>query len=151
MDRRTLREKAVQALFQVDRTGISAEQALENLRTSRDEDEETMTEEDASFLQALTEGATREQDRTDPAIQTYLKRWSLSRLSAVDRSILRLAAYELICRSDIPGKVSVNEAVELAKRYSTESSRQYINGVLSNLYQEQNEEENTVEKGDSGN
>ncbi|MMZ68629.1 hypothetical protein D1872_313360 [compost metagenome] len=66
----------------------------------------------------------------------YLKGWQVSRLSRVDRQILRLAAYEMVFMDDVPAKVAVNEAIELSKHFGTEESGKFVNGVLGRIIQE---------------
>lgn len=135
MNRRTLREKTIQALFQIDMTGVHPEKAVKNVMDAG-EDDEPWSEKDRAFLHEMTAGTVEKQEEVDRVVSRYLKGWTLSRLSYVDRAILRLGAYELLYRDDIPGKVSVNEAIEMVKTFSTDESKQYINGVLSNIFHE---------------
>jgi len=79
----------------------------------------------------LTAGVASRQTELDEMITEYSHTWTIHRMPAIDRNILRLAIYELLDRSDVPVAVIINEAVELAKRFSTEESGRYVNGVLS--------------------
>lgn len=79
----------------------------------------------------LTAGVALRQTELDEMITEYSHTWTIHRMPAIDRNILRLAIYELLDRSDVPVAVIINEAVELAKRFSTEESGRYVNGVLS--------------------
>ena len=69
----------------------------------------------------------------DEVISGYLKGWRMERLSRVDRQILRLAIYEMTCRDDVPPKAVINEAIEIAKRFGTEESGRFVNGVLGRM------------------
>lgn len=125
MSRRDVREKIVQALYQLEfhRDGYTfADDWLAELNDA-----------DKQFYDELFSGMTAQLDQLDQQISQFLKGWTISRLPAIDRAILRLATYELTAREDIPANVTLNEAVELAKLYSTDESARYINGVLSQL------------------
>ncbi|AMA72517.1 MULTISPECIES: transcription antitermination factor NusB [Aneurinibacillus] len=132
MNRRTSREKAVQVLFSVDMTQAEPKQVLENL-LEEDEGQAEQKERNIDFLTDLVEGTIAHQAEIDRKISQYLRGWTIGRLANVDRAILRLAGYEMMYRDDIPIKVTLNEAIELAKRYGTDDSPKFINGVLSSL------------------
>ena len=126
MDKRTLaRELAMQALYQLD---VQGEHYLGELgvflRESSDNDVVL------SLAESWTRGAWTNLSECDKLIKTAAIKWELSRLSQVDRSILRLGAYQLKYCEDIPGKVVINEAIELAKKYSGAQSPGFVNGVL---------------------
>ena len=99
----------------------------------RDFVEESLDEADTAFIQAETLGVQQKQEELDEAIGAALKGWKVSRLSRVDLAILRLAAYEILYMPSLPVKVSINEAVELAKRYSQEAAPAFINGILGTI------------------
>jgi len=86
------------------------------------------------FAKILATGACEHRAEIDATIQAHTDNYRLDRLSAVDRSILRLAIYELLFRDDIPNVVSINEAIEVAKRFGTEESGRFVNGILDNLH-----------------
>jgi len=86
-----------------------------------------------AFARELVAGTLGQRGEIDALIATAAENWELSRLAAVDRNILRLAVHELAGRSDIPAKVSINEAIELGKRYSTAQSGAFINGLLDRI------------------
>lgn len=88
---------------------------------------------DLLYIQDVSGGVKARQDELDARIEKYLVGWSLERLARVDLAILRLAAYEIFYRDDIPGPVAVNEAVELSHQFSTEEAGGFINGVLGSL------------------
>ncbi|MFB3882687.1 MAG: transcription antitermination factor NusB [Armatimonadota bacterium] len=122
------RELALRALFQVDVGGASPEEAFEAVR-----DPERYAEETSGFARELLSGASAHADHLNSVIERNAKGWSLDRMANVDRNILRLALYELLYRPDTPPSVVVDEAVELAKRYSTAESGRFVNGVLGNV------------------
>lgn len=88
----------------------------------------------ADYLRILIQKTIREQKRIDSSLSLSLTDWRLERLSYVDRAILRLAACEILFLAEIPPKVSIDEAVELARFFGTESSARFVNGVLDSLY-----------------
>ena len=87
-----------------------------------------------AFSKELVRGIYENRNRIDKLIKKASKNWRLERMSRVDRSILRLCVYEMLFMENIPHKVSIDEAVELGKRYGTEESGAFINGVLDNIY-----------------
>ncbi len=127
MSRRLAREKVVQALYQMDMTGVSADEAVASVL------EDQVSQIPVDFIEDLVSGTEKHLAEIDRVISSFLQGWTLGRLSYVDRSILRMAVYELMYRQDIPQKVTLNEAIELSKSFSTEESSRFINGVLSNI------------------
>jgi transcription antitermination protein NusB len=125
MKRRTAREKALQALFQIDMTELEPKEALENVL----EENENMDD----YLEMLVLGFAQHQERIDTAIRENLEKWSFERLAKVDRNILRLATYELLFVDSVPDKVVINEAIEVAKRFGDDQSGKFINSVLSKV------------------
>lgn len=89
-----------------------------------------------SFIEGLFEDISKNSAKIDAIITKHLKDWSIERLPAIDRSILRIALAEILYRDEIPFSVSINEAVELAKMFSDEKSAKFINGLLGNLQDE---------------
>ncbi|GFP27794.1 transcription antitermination protein NusB [Candidatus Hakubella thermalkaliphila] len=85
------------------------------------------------FVMSLVEGVAEKKEYIDDLIQESSRHWSLERMPIVDRNILRMAIYEILFMEDIPLKVSINEAVELAKTYGTDESGRFVNGVLGNI------------------
>ncbi|SMO40159.1 transcription antitermination factor NusB [Melghirimyces algeriensis] len=131
MSRRLVREKALQVLYQCEINPLGKEASVERTIRSLEKD---VQEESLSFFIRITDGVFKERDLIDSKIQQYLKeKWTIARLSYVDRSILRMAVYELLYEKEIPKGVTLNEAVELAKTYSAEESARFINGVLGNI------------------
>ena len=88
---------------------------------------------DMEYVKRVVKGIEENKDSLDRKIEKYLRNWKLNRLSKVDVAILRICTYEFLYEEDIPEKVSINEAIELAKKYSSEKSAPFINGVLGNM------------------
>ncbi|RSK27795.1 transcription antitermination factor NusB [Bacillus sp. HMF5848] len=124
MNRHQAREKALQALFQIDMTKTSAEEAIEAVLEDKSPH---------SLLVELVNGVVQQQEAIDEFITKHLENWSLSRLARIDRNILRIAAYEMRFLDDIPVNVSIDEAIELAKTFGDDQSSRFVNGVLSKL------------------
>jgi len=129
LSRRLARDIAFLALFEIDVGKQRAEQALKHsldgFNISSDEEE---------FVSDLVKGVVEKKAFLDDLIRKHLVKWELDRLSAVDRNLLRLALFEIIYRADIPNVVSINEALELAKKYgSTGEAVGFINGVLDRV------------------
>ena len=99
------------------------------------------------FSKQLVLGVSEHRKLIDRLIRKSSKNWRLERMSHVDRNILRLGVYELLYQKDIPHKVTIDEAVELGKKYGTEESGSFINGILDNIYATLKLEGITVEKG----
>ena len=85
------------------------------------------------FADPLIRGAVEHRDEADVLIRKYARNWDIKRMAAVDRNILRLAIYEMLHRDDIPPVVSINEAVDIAKRFSTRDSGKFVNGILDKI------------------
>ena len=85
------------------------------------------------FADPLIRGAIRNRDAIDEKIKSHAKNWDFHRIAAVDRNIMRLAIFEMLFREDIPPVVSINEAVDIAKKFSTEDSGKFVNGILDKI------------------
>ncbi len=142
MSRRLAREIAFKTLFQIDMGDSEPELALNKMLgkgDSFDFDSEDFSQEgelsprEKEYVAQVVMGCLKEKAYIDDCIKVYLKKWCIYRLSGVDRSLLRLAVYEIKFREDIPSAVSINEAIELAKVYQGEESASFINGVLDNI------------------
>ncbi|MEK4628290.1 MAG: transcription antitermination factor NusB [Solibacillus sp.] len=123
MKRTEARQKALQALFQLDSTELSVEEAIGHVL----EEEQKSN----AFLEKLVRGTTEKQAEIDAALEQKLEKWTLSRLPKIERTVLRLAIYELLFDQETPNKVVMNEAIELAKTFGDEKSSKFVNGVLS--------------------
>ena len=106
-----------------------------------------ISEDIRQFAVVLIDGSLRNMDEIDELIKTYSKNWKFERLSAVDKSILRLSIYALIHLPDIPSAVTINEGIELGKIYGGESSGQFINGILDAIHKYELKREETAESG----
>ena len=123
---REARELALQALYQVDvGEGTDRERGLALFWGHFNRGEEV-----DPFARELIEGVLANQQRIDELIATTAERWKLPRLSRVDLSLLRLATYELMERAEIPASVTINEAIEIARRFGSEDSAAFVNGIL---------------------
>ncbi|MFB5759527.1 transcription antitermination factor NusB [Paenibacillus medicaginis] len=141
MKRRLARELAVQSMYHMEMNEVKAEEAVDMLlqEAAEDNEAEVVVKDEAALRQYvlnMVAGTWEQRSAIDTLLTDYLKGWQVSRLSRVDRQILRLAAYEMIFREDIPGKVAVNEAIELSKHFGTEESGKFVNGVLGRLIQD---------------
>ena len=126
MDKRTrARELAMQALYQLDIRGTEVLEYLNGFFIENEPDDSVR-----SLAWQWTKGAWENLDNCDELVAASTIKWELSRLCLVDRNILRLAVYQLKFCPDIPPKVVINEAVELAKKFSTDKSSSFVNGVL---------------------
>jgi N utilization substance protein B len=85
------------------------------------------------FAEPLIRGTLQHRDAIDEHIKKHVKNWDFSRIAAVDRNVMRLAIYEMLHREDIPPVVSINEAVDIAKKFSTHDSGKFVNGVLDKI------------------
>ncbi|MCL5047077.1 MAG: transcription antitermination factor NusB [Actinobacteria bacterium] len=128
MGRRTAREAALKVLFQVD---VGKNDPEEALRSTIQED--GLQEREAGFAGDLVRGALSHLGEIDAMIAPLAVDWTLNRMANVDRNVLRLAVYEILYLDDIPASVSINEAVDLAKTYSTSESGKFVNGILGNI------------------
>ncbi|CAM4267912.1 transcription antitermination factor NusB [Paenibacillus phoenicis] len=141
MKRRLAREIAVQSMYQMEMNEVDANEAVTMLLTEAMEENEgevELSDVDATraFALELVNGTWSRKDAIDSLLEDYLKGWQISRLSKVDRQVLRLATYEMIFRDDVPGKVAVNEAIELAKHFGSPESGKFVNGVLGKMIQD---------------
>ncbi|AXF54791.1 transcription antitermination factor NusB [Salicibibacter kimchii] len=125
MNRRLARIRAVQALYQIEMTGIEWKLALQS---SMDDEEEA-----DDYLYDVIPGVLAVQPKIDEQIAGQLEHWALERVGNVDRAVLRLAVYEMQHREDIPVNVALNEAINTAKAFGGDEAGKFVNGVLSNL------------------
>lgn len=127
--RRLARELAIQFLYQFDLAGGALDESLAAFWQTQPSVNDAVR----AFAENLIHGCMTNRATVDQKIQQYTEHWELPRIAAVDRNILRLAIYEMLCRDDIPPVVSINEAVDIAKRYSTRESGAFVNGILDRL------------------
>jgi len=136
--RRVAREVAIQYLFSHDLNKIP--EATAELSDSADNasgdpfwELRPTRKKERAFAEGLLKGLAEERQQIDSTLAAAIENYSFHRLAAVDRNILRLAAYEILFRDDIPVAVSINEAVEIAKRFGTTDSAKFVNGVLDRI------------------
>jgi N utilization substance protein B len=123
------RERAVQALYQLDVDASDLDDALVRFWRSFEPVEREVREQ----AEELVRGVAAHRRAIDDAIEGASANWRLDRMAKVDRNVLRLAVYELLHRPDVPVKVVLNEAIELGKKYGSESSGAFVNGVLDQV------------------
>jgi N utilization substance protein B len=128
--RREARELAVQMLYAVDSNGNIG--LREILQTFREEQPEVFSRV-REFAEALVQGVQSQREVIDEAIKARSKNWSLTRMPRVDLNVMRMAVYELMFRADIPKKVSINEAIEIVRRYGDKESPSFVNGILDEI------------------
>jgi N utilization substance protein B len=126
--RRKARIAALQALYEADVSGHDPRAALARLSA-----EEGLNDAQSEFARALLEGVIKERDAIDDIIQRAAPQWPIEQLSAIDRNILRLAIREILMNNGAPIRAAINEAVELAKSFGSDSSAKFVNGVLGSV------------------
>ncbi len=128
-NRRRSRELALQALFYMD---MSQQESIETLElycaTFKPAPQAV------NFFIELVKGVLVYRESIDGIIEKFSSNWKVRRMSCVDRNILRIAAYEILFREDIPAKVSINEAIDIGKKFGTEESGAFINGILDTIH-----------------
>lgn len=127
------RERALNVLFEADIRGCPASEVVGRIQAPLDD-----------LTLSLVDGVSSSRERIDSVIASHSHSWTLDRMAATDRNILRIATYELMARVDVPSAVILNEAVSLAKRYGTDDSGGFVNGVLAAIAR-------SVRNGKSGN
>lgn len=138
MSRRLARETALQVLFQLDMTGET-----ENLKpvVYKWAEEFAVPEGSIPFAEELVKGTLTHKEAIDQKLEKLSEGWPLARMANVDRNLLRLATYEILFREDIPGRVTLNEAIEIAKRYGSDESAKFVNGILDKVVESINKKD----------
>ena len=132
MRKRTLaREYALQILYQYE---LNPEELSKVLSTFWERLEETPPVEVCIFTERLVRGTKEHLKEIDETIVRAVENWDFNRIAVLDKNIIRFAAYELLYLEDIPPKVTINEAVNLAKKYSQEESGKFVNGILDRIH-----------------
>jgi len=127
-NRRISRELALKVLFQIEFSKQKLKDIFDQFWV-----ENQVSDEVQGFTKSLVEGTLRNLSEIDAVIQSGSTNWKLSRMSTVDRNLLRQASFELLFLNDIPDSVTINEAVDIAKKFGTEESSSFINGVLDKI------------------
>lgn len=128
MGRRASREIAMKLLYQLEIQKDDREEQIDYVL-----EENSLNDKDREYVTDVVEGVAKNLSHIDNIIEDHSKGWKIGRISKVDLSIMRLSIYEICFRNDIPYSVSVNEAVELAKKYSNEDAGAFVNGILSKV------------------
>lgn len=131
MSRRAAREKALQALYEVEVGGSGLQEALDNSISGKE-----LQGDSHQFARILLMGAWEKREASDGLIGKYARDWKLERLAVIDRNILRIAVFEMQDSDNTPHEVAINEAVELAKLYSSKKSAAFINAILDSISKE---------------
>jgi N utilization substance protein B len=126
--RREGRELALQTLYALDLNPMEVRESLRQLRENA-----RVQASVRAFAEELVTGVMENREVIDRKIDEQSKNWAISRMGRVDLNILRIATFELLCRDDIPRNVTINEAIEVAKRFGTEESPAFINGILDEI------------------
>ena len=126
MKRHEAREKALQTLFQLEGTELTMKEAIEHVMEGNDD----------NFYTLLVEGTYSNMAAIDEKLKGHLENWSLERLPKIERTILRMAVFELSYMEDAPSRVVMNEAIELSKTFGDDKSSRFVNGVLSKFTDE---------------
>lgn len=127
--RRRARGLALQALYEIDSVGHSVDQVIERYIEQND----TLEGETAEFFRTMVQQTLKSRTTLDQLISDHAPEWPVDELAIIDRSILRIALWELALSENTPLKVAINEAVELAKRFGSDSAPRFVNGVLGAL------------------
>ncbi len=127
-NRRKLREAALQILYLLEYNSTTIRNAFRDQKALLPE-----AVDDQEYLRLLVEGVAARRDEIDATIRMYSTNWRLERMAVVDRNILRLATFELAHVPDVPRKVCINEAIEVAKRFGGDDSPSFINGILDRI------------------
>lgn len=144
MKRRRAREYALQFLYRIDFIKVSERnnnkaKGLLGIKNNLEvfwADTDEKDPDTKAFAEDIISGTIKNLKEIDPLIQKVAKKWKISRMASIDRNILRFATYELLFRKDIPSAVTINEALEIAKKYSTSESAAFINGILDKIAKE---------------
>ena len=126
--RRRARALALQALYEIDSAGRNSEEVVTRLLADK-----RLSEDNITFIRELVDGVIKSKGELDENIKRFAPAWPVKQIPLVDRNILRLAIFELLFDNKVPGKVAINEAVELAKSFGSDNSARFVNGVLSSV------------------
>ena len=129
--RRETREWIIQFLFQLDFNATPIDVALKDFWEEKDPNEREKT-----YALEIIKGVVQRKDELDDRLSQYAKRWDSERMGAVDRTVMRVALFEMLYREDVPPVVSINEAVHFAKDFSSFQSGRFVNGVLDRIRKE---------------
>jgi len=123
--RREARERALGLCYELEARGVSADDVLDDLTATPDE-----------YAEIIVRGVAEHRDELDAALRKYSEHWAVERMPAVDRALLRIGAYELTFQPELPVAVVIDEAVSLARQYSTKDSGRFVNALLARIADE---------------
>ncbi|MBF0217496.1 MAG: transcription antitermination factor NusB [Candidatus Omnitrophica bacterium] len=130
MRKRTMaREIALKILYAMEMTKEAAEESIENYWEHAGEKDEPVVD----FTSALVVGVSKNMDKIDGILSESADNWKLARMAVIDRNILRIACFELLFLPDVPPKVAINEAIDMAKKYGDKDSGKFVNGILDRI------------------
>jgi len=142
MHKRTrARELALQCLYQIDVNRVSPDEGRENFWSGI-----KVSEEIKEYADSLIKGTCENLEKIDSLIKKYAQNWEISRMATIDRNILRMSCFEMSAMKEVPPKVVINEAIELAKKYGDVDSPKFINGILDKIFKESISSLNNLEK-----
>ncbi|SFC41727.1 NusB antitermination factor [Bacillus sp. OV322] len=124
MKRRLAREKALQAVYQIEISKSEIGDAMESVLDGSKTDE---------YFEALVKGTVENKEKIDEILRKNLENWTIERLANIDRNLLRIAVYEMVYSDDVPVNVAMDEAIEIAKKFGDDQSGRFINAVLSKV------------------
>jgi N utilization substance protein B len=142
--RRRARELALQALFYADMNQNDIEKVLEHFRYHF-----TPSKRALPYFMKLARGVEKARNEIDTLIENYAEHWKISRISCVDRNIMRIGVYELLYCPDVPPKVAINEAIDVGKKFGAEESGAFINGILDGIRIALNKDEIEIKNGEN--
>lgn len=142
--RRRSRELGMQTLFYMDMGPYGPNESIEFFCNNFNPSGKSLP-----FLLKLVKGVVRAKPELDALIERFSNNWKVSRMSCVDRNVLRIAVYEMLFCDDIPSKVSINEAIDVGKKYGTEESGAFINGILDSIRIAMEKEEIRIKEDDN--
>ncbi len=134
-ERRQLRNLVIQALYEIDAVDHPPQEVIARYLEQND----NLSDEGSEFFKCFVEGVLSITPELDNVIATFAPEWPVDQLAVLDRNILRIALWEIVFYDETPLKVAINEAVELAKRFGSESSARFVNGVLGTLADQEQE------------
>ncbi len=134
-ERRRLRNLIIQALYEIDTVDHPPQEVIARYL----EENDNLSDDGSEFLQCFVEGILSITPELDNVITTFAPEWPVDQLAVLDRNILRMALWEIVLYDKTPLKVAINEAVELAKRFGSDSSARFVNGVLGTLADQEQE------------
>lgn len=137
--RREAREVVLKTLYRVEATGNTAKEAYNDVCMNW-----SSSPFDEAYAQRLLEGVTTNAEDIDTILKDIVKNWDIERIAIIDRNILRIAICEVVYFDDIPPKVSMDEAIEIAKRYSTSDSSKFVNGILDKVVKRKKQRKRTT-------